>query len=136
MFPTNEHISIRLGYPDDATALGELAQLDGTTAPVGPVLVAEQDGKLRAALSLDDGRVISDPFFPTAGLVVLLEVHAAQLRDAGLVASRRRSALRAATGVWRGLANRHSEKPAPTPAPKVAEPAVSLVTGALLRGAH
>jgi hypothetical protein len=133
MFHTNEHISIRTGYPDDATALRELAQLDSATAPAAPVLVAEQGGKLRAALSLRDGRVISDPFFPTADLVVLLEVHAAQLRDAGLVPSRRRSALRAATGVWRGLANRHSEKPAPTPAAKVAEPSLSLVTGALLR---
>jgi hypothetical protein len=133
MFHTNEHISIRIGYPDDATALRELAQLDSATVPAAPVLVAEQGGKLRAALSLRDGRVISDPFSPTAGLVVLLEVHAAQLRDAGLTPSRRRSALRAASGVWRGLANRKSPSPATTPPPKVAEPAVSLVAGALLR---
>jgi hypothetical protein len=133
MFTTNEHISIRIAYPDDAAALRELAQLDTATVPAAPVLVAEAGGRLRAALSLRDGRVISDPFSPTAGLVVLLEVHAAQLRDAGLAPSRRRSALRAATGVWRGLADRRSESPAPTPAAKVAEPALSLVAGPLLR---
>jgi hypothetical protein len=133
MFRTNDHISIRIARPDDAAAVGELAQLDSATVPAEPLLVAEKDAQLRAALSLTDGRLISDPFSPTAELVVLLEVHAAQLRDAGLAPSRRRSALRAAAGVWHGLASRKSESPAPTPVAKVAEPALSLVAAPLLR---
>jgi alcohol dehydrogenase class IV len=132
MSRVNEHISIRIARPVDAASVRELAELDSAVVPADPLLVAEQGDRLRAALSLTDGRVISDPFSATAELVVLLEVHAAHLREAGLAPSRRRSALRAAAGVWRGLASRESEPPAPTPVAKVAEPALS-VAGPLLR---
>jgi hypothetical protein len=70
-------ITIRPGYADDYDALARLAALDSSPAvPPRPVLLVEVDGALRAALSLRDGSCIADPFFPTAGLLVLLRAHA------------------------------------------------------------
>jgi hypothetical protein len=71
-------ITIRTAYADDQTALARLAALDSAAgAPATPVLIAEVDDELRAALSLADGSVIADPFFPTQHLVRLLRAHAA-----------------------------------------------------------
>ena len=36
---------------------------------MGDVLVAESNGTVRAAYSVDEQRAIADPFVPTAGLV-------------------------------------------------------------------
>jgi hypothetical protein len=47
--------------------------LDSSEIPAAPVLLAEVEGELRAALSLSDGAIVADPFHPTAGLVLLLE---------------------------------------------------------------
>lgn len=105
-------ISIRAAYPDDDAALRRLAGLDSARVPGAPLVVAEVGGELLAALSLRDGRVIADPFHPTARLVVLLEVHAAALREPQWGGRPRRSALRAAAAVWRGLTAR---RPAPEP---------------------
>jgi hypothetical protein len=70
-------ITIRPGYADDYDALTRLAALDSSPAvPPRPVLLAEVDGALRAALSLRDGSCIADPFFATAGLLALLRTHA------------------------------------------------------------
>ena len=71
---------IRRTTPDDTTALLRLAALDDARALNGDALVAEIDGEIRAALSLSDGRAIADPFRPTAELVDLLMLRAAQLR--------------------------------------------------------
>jgi hypothetical protein len=80
-------ITIRSGYADDYDALARLAALDSSPAvPPRPLLLAEVDGVLRAALSLRDGSCIADPFFPTTGLLVLLRTHAA--------GQKRRSAVR------------------------------------------
>ena len=46
-----------------------LAMLDSARPLAGAVLVAESDGLVLAAISLKDGRVVADPFFPTADLV-------------------------------------------------------------------
>ena len=71
-------ILIRPGYADDELGLMRLAALDSATGPPSaPVLVAEVDGELSAALSLRDGSVIADPFRPTAQIVELLRAHAA-----------------------------------------------------------
>ena len=73
-----ESITIRPAYADDRGALFRLAALDSAAGvPAAPVLVAEVDEELRAALSLADGSVIADPFFPTQHLVRLLHAHAA-----------------------------------------------------------
>ncbi len=46
----------------------------------GEVIVAEIGGRIVAAMSLDRGSVIADPFVRTAALVELLEVRGQQLR--------------------------------------------------------
>lgn len=78
----SEPIAIRAAYPDDGQALRRLAALDSAPVPPSPVLVAESGGEIRAAMSLADGSVIADPFHHSAGLVVLLGVHAEELGEA------------------------------------------------------
>jgi len=63
----------------DAGALRSLAELDSRPVPAGPVLIAEVDGRLQAALGLGGGEPIADPWRRTADLVELLRVRAAQL---------------------------------------------------------
>ena len=51
----------------DAPALRRLAESDSAALPSAPVLIAEADGELRAAVSLDDGAAIAHPLHHTAG---------------------------------------------------------------------
>ena len=74
-----KEVTIRLARADDAPALAELAALDGKPVPAGAVLLAEHRGSARAALALADGTAVADPFQPTADLVSLLELRAAQM---------------------------------------------------------
>jgi hypothetical protein len=75
-------IIIRSSTDHDAPALARLAVLDSAPAPRGRALVAEVDGAMRAALPLDGGRPVADPFAETAHLVELLRAHAAALEAA------------------------------------------------------
>ena len=84
-------ITIRPAYADDHRSLFRLAALDSAEVPRAPMLLAEVDGSLRAALSLDDGATIADPFFPTLHLVELLRAHAVAAEPA---AATRRSGYR------------------------------------------
>src|SRR4051812_18798610 len=70
-------VVIRPAYPDDNATLERLARLDSRRPLDGPMLVAERDGRVLAALSTRDGASIADPFSPTADLVALLRMHAA-----------------------------------------------------------
>jgi hypothetical protein len=80
---TDAHsLTLRFAIGADAEAIDRLAQLDSRRAPRGAVLVAEVDGELWAALSLDDQHAVSDPFRPTENLVALLKARARQLRHA------------------------------------------------------
>ncbi len=74
-----EGVTLRYAFPDDAPAVAYLAALDSAAVPAAPVLLAEVEGELRAALSLSDGRVIADPFHPTRALVALLRERGQQL---------------------------------------------------------
>jgi hypothetical protein len=90
-------LTVRLATPGDTRDLECLAQLDSGSAPTGPTLLAEVDGELVAALPLDGGRAIADPFRRTAELVGLLELRKAQLRRRGgrvRLAARRLAAIR------------------------------------------
>lgn len=80
--PNPAAITIRPAYADDHAALVRLATLDSAAGvPADPVLLAEVDEQLRAALSLTDGSVIADPFFPTLHLVTLLRARAAAVAE-------------------------------------------------------
>jgi hypothetical protein len=70
-------MTMYLSEPD--AAIERLAQLDSARRPSGPVLVAAVRGEPVAALPLDGGPAIADPFQPTAALVSLLELRVAQL---------------------------------------------------------
>ncbi len=73
-------VTIRPASAEDAPTLVALAILDSAAVPPAPVLVAEVDGELRAAVSLWDGQAIADPFHPTADLVELLRDRIKQAR--------------------------------------------------------
>lgn len=97
-------VTIRPAFPDDAHALARLAALDSQRLPSGPLLLAEIDGEPWAALALETGRVVADPFRPTAALVDLLRGRAAQLTAAQEVAARPRRASGARTPAARAAA--------------------------------
>jgi hypothetical protein len=74
-----EIVLVRPAASDDESVLRALAELDGTAFAPGSYLCAEADGRLTAALRLDDGTVIADPFAPTCELRKILELRARQL---------------------------------------------------------
>jgi len=76
MTELDRSITIRPARDADAAALCRLAALDSAELPAGPLLVAEVQGTLCAALSLSDGSSIADPFTPTADVVALLRERA------------------------------------------------------------
>jgi hypothetical protein len=75
----SEAILLRLQTIQDAWAVRRLAALEGRPAPAGPCVLAEVSGTVIAALPLNGGAPISDPFAPTRHLVQLLELRARQL---------------------------------------------------------
>lgn len=72
-------VTLRLAAAADRSQLRHLAELDSTTPPTWPALVAEVDGRLRAALPLDGGAPIADPFHRGVELIELLRIRARQL---------------------------------------------------------
>lgn len=72
MAPT---ITIRQATAADVFDVRRLAALDDRPMPRGDVLLAEEAGELRAAISLETGRVVANPFAPTAELVAMLRMH-------------------------------------------------------------
>ena len=72
-------VTIRSLDEGDAPALAHLAGLDSEAGIESPALGAEVEGKLLAAVSLADGRLVADPFSRTAELRSLLELRARQL---------------------------------------------------------
>src|SRR5215212_3019178 len=77
-----QNVTVRRSHPGDESALARLAALDSATPPRGPALIAEADSRVLAALPLGSGRPIADPFEPTAEIVALLQLRAAQLNEA------------------------------------------------------
>ena len=72
-------LTLRLATSADSSALARLADLEQTAAPADPVLLGEVMQRPVAALSLRDGRVIADPFTPTAELIELMRLRARQI---------------------------------------------------------
>ena len=77
-------LTIRWATPDDAGPLARLAQLDESRPPRGVVLLAEvgQEHELWAAISLDDGHLIADPFRLSGELAFDLAQRARRLKRA------------------------------------------------------
>jgi hypothetical protein len=73
-----DSVTIYRSQPDEAVE--RLARLDSARRPRGPVLVAAIGGEPVAAVPIDGGPAIADPFRPTAALVSLLELRVAQTR--------------------------------------------------------
>jgi hypothetical protein len=69
-------MTIRRADLADLAALDRLAALDSAPAPTGDVLVGEVAGELWAALEIDSGRAIADPFRHSGEVVELLRLHA------------------------------------------------------------
>ena len=78
--PLQGDVTVRLAIEADARALRRLAALDSSPPPAGPTVVAEVDGELVAAVPVDGGPAIADPFLRTAALIQMLELRASQLR--------------------------------------------------------
>jgi hypothetical protein len=72
-------LTIRPSLPSDRDALARLAELDSQSVPDGPMLLGEVAGEPWAAVSLNGGASIADPFKPSAELVLLLHERARQL---------------------------------------------------------
>jgi hypothetical protein len=77
--PAKESVLLRLTTVGDAEAIERLAALECMLEPDCRCVVAEVDGTVVAALPLRGGKVLADPFRPTAHLVPLLELRAKQL---------------------------------------------------------
>ena len=75
-------LAVRRGRPADAAELADQAALDSARALTGDTVVGEVDGRIVAAVSLHDGRVVADPFAPTADVVEVLRLHTAGARSA------------------------------------------------------
>jgi hypothetical protein len=75
MLPANA-LTVRPATEADRDTLRRLEILDTGHPLTGRVLVAEDDGTVIAALSLDERRAIADPFEPSAAALVLLRARA------------------------------------------------------------
>jgi hypothetical protein len=90
---TNSTLTIRKASNSDGGALHKLAALDSSSAPRGDVLVAEVGAELWAAVEVESGAAIADPFRPSADLVELLRFRADAIRGDRRVDRRRLAGL-------------------------------------------
>jgi hypothetical protein len=86
----DSRVTLRVADGEDEPVVDMIAELDSAAPLTGRKLLALADGWPVAALSLDDGRVVANPFAPTTGAVALLRLRASQLTGA----PRERPALR------------------------------------------
>jgi hypothetical protein len=72
MFPANAY-AIRLAPEDDADTLRRLARLDSRPQLRGRVLIAADDHVPVAAVAIEDGPTVADPFRPNGMALALLQ---------------------------------------------------------------
>jgi hypothetical protein len=72
---------LRLCRVGDHDALADLAALSERVLPNGSFVLGFVDGRLAAALPIDGGPLLADPFVQTTHLRRLLELRAAQIRE-------------------------------------------------------
>ena len=78
----SETITIRSFHEGDEAAVELVAELDERPVPPGPLLVAEIEGTVEAAVGMSGGETIANPFAACADVVELLQTRAEQLRAA------------------------------------------------------
>jgi hypothetical protein len=88
---TDMTLTIRRADAADAGALVRLAALDSSFPPTGEMLLAEVGDELWAAVEVDTGAAIADPFRPSGDLVDLLRLRASL--ETGAERAERRHAL-------------------------------------------
>jgi hypothetical protein len=76
------NLTIRRATATDESAVRRLSALDSAFPPTGEVLLAEVGDELWAALSVDTGHAVADPFRPSADVVDLLRFRAERLGGA------------------------------------------------------
>jgi hypothetical protein len=85
---TSPNLTIRMATTRDAGPLRRLADLDSAKPLAGRVLLAESDTVPVAAVALETGSVIADPFLHSADAVRMLMLRRYQiLRQGGGVAT-------------------------------------------------
>jgi hypothetical protein len=82
-------LTIRRAHDADGGALAQLAGLDSARPLAGQVLLAEGENGPVAAIEVDSGRVVADPFLRTRHESELLRARAAQIRPRSRGARRR-----------------------------------------------
>ena len=75
-------VAIRPTDEADRPVVDRLAALDSARPPRGTVLIAEVEGEAWAALSIDDGHAVADPFRPSLDVLALLRTRAGHVRAA------------------------------------------------------
>ena len=83
MFSSTNY-TIRGATVNDARALETLAALDSQAPLRGRIVIGQVDGRIAAAISIDEGRVVADPFQETGSLCAHL-----RMRMRGIVAAER-----------------------------------------------
>ena len=71
-------VEIRPATPADARGLRGLAERDSARVPEGRLVIAVSCGAVRAAVSLDTGEAIADPFVQSADMVEALRALAGE----------------------------------------------------------
>jgi hypothetical protein len=71
---TDKTLTIRRADSSDTGALVRLAALDTASPLTGDALLAEVGGELWAAVEIDSGTAIADPFRPSGEIVDLLRL--------------------------------------------------------------
>jgi hypothetical protein len=84
-------VTIRLAGPADRDALERLAALDSARLPRGELLVGLVDDEPWAALALDGGTAVADPFRRSAEVLALLHERARLLGYPPSMSARMRS---------------------------------------------
>lgn len=79
----SDALTIRMLDDADLPGLRRLAELDSAAVPALPVLGAELDGALVAAIAVGENGAapVADPFVASAAAVSVLRLRAHQLRD-------------------------------------------------------
>jgi hypothetical protein len=72
--------TIRRASAGDSAAIARLATLDSATPPAGELILGEVGDELWAAVEIDSGSAIADPFRPSRDIVELLKLRAKMMR--------------------------------------------------------